>query len=98
MINRAQTRLIYSEYISKGVRYALKETGLKQFPESTQVIVFTHFHFLAGYKEIIGFPILVSEISTPYDFTLGFNSDEESSYKLLKEFDEYQNLYKMEDL
>jgi len=87
----------YVEYISAGVRYALKETGLKTFPESTHIIVFNKYHDLANFDMIIGFPILVTEISTPYDFCLAFNSEEQSNYKLLKEFDEFLNLFSLEE-
>lgn len=96
-IDKVKQRSIYANYIAKGLRFALKETGLKQFPDSTIVMIFSEYHFLAGEDQIIGLPILVSNISTSYDFCLGFSTSEESSYKLLKAFDEFLSLYSMEE-
>ena len=96
MNDLVKLRSQYAEYISAGVRFALKETGLKQFPDSTVIVVSRSYSSLCGLEQIIGFPVVVSDISTSMNFHLAFNSDEESSYKLLVAFTEYLELYEMD--
>ena len=92
-----EKRSMWAEYISVGVRYALKETGKRHFPDSTRIVVFNTYHDLAQFSQLIGFNILVSQISTSYDFCLAFNSEEEQAYKLLTAFEEFIELYHIED-
>ena len=87
----------YVEYISKGVRYALKETGKRHFPDTTRLIVFNTYSPLCGWSQLLGFNILVTDIPSSYEFCLAIASEEESNYKLLKAFLEYLELYPMEN-
>jgi len=92
-----EKRSKWVKYISAGVRYALEETGKKHFPDSTLLIVFNGYHDLAQFDQIIGFNILISNISSSYDFCLAFDVEEVSDYKLLKAFDEFIQLNSVED-
>ena len=92
-----EKRSKWANYISAGVRYALEETGKRHFPDSTRIIVFNDYHDLAQFSQLLGFNILMSNISTSYDFCLAFDSEETSNYKLLKAFDEFIQLNNVED-
>ena len=96
MSDLTERRSQYTEYISAGVRFAMKETGIKQWPESTVIVVTQSTSELCNFDQIIGFPVVVSNIPTSYDFHLAFSSDEEANYKLLTAFTEYCELYEME--
>jgi len=91
-------RSMYINYIAKGIRFTLKETGLKQLPDSTIIILFSKYHLLAGESQILGLPIFISNINTSYDFGLGFNIKEiNPNYKLLEAFNEFLDLYSLEE-
>ena len=95
MVN-LETRGHYSEYMAKGVRYALKETGLRQWPESTIVIVHGAYQPLADLDEILGWPIYVTNTPSSNEFGLAFKSYEEANYGLLKAFNEYLDIAPLE--
>lgn len=85
------TRNKYAEYIASGVRLAIQETGIT-WPDTT--IIITHsWSELAKLDTLIGWPIYITEMSSPYDFHLSFPANNETERRLLKAFDEYMNIY-----
>ena len=84
----------YAEYIAAGVRFALKETGERQFPDSTRIVVLRPTSPLADYNQLIGFNILITDMPSSYEFCLAIGNEEE--HNLLKAFYEYMELYPME--
>lgn len=90
-----QKRSQYAEYISNGIRFAEQETG-RTWPEKT-VIITKPWIDLAELDNIIGFPIFVTEISSEDSFNLSFPASYTDSYLLLKSFNEYLNIYRMEE-
>ena len=85
----------YADYIADGIRFAINETGLN-WPSDT-VIITKPWCKLAEYNDLLGFAIFVTQMESAYDFHLAFKAENEKEYKLLEVFDEYLNLYKMED-
>ena len=96
-MNINKIRSQYADYISAGIRYALIESGLKQWPESTVIIAPLLTSDLALIDSLLGFKVIVSDIPTSFDFHLAFESDEVSSYKLLTYFTEYCELNSIGD-
>lgn len=76
-----------SNAIAYAVREAIKETGIKQFPESTIVLV-SYWDELSNRDTICGWPVYVSNSLGGNEVKLAFKSKEESSYKLLKAFED----------
>lgn len=85
----------YVDYISAGIRYALTETGIKSFPDSV-IILTAAWSDLLHFESIIGYKILVTNIESNYDFGIALPPTEDNN-RLLKAFDEYQQLTDMED-
>lgn len=88
------TRAKYAEYISAGIRFATQETDLP-WPDTT-IIITKPWSELAELDTLVGWPIYITEMQSPYDFHLSFPANEESSRKLLEYFDEYMNLYSLD--
>lgn len=90
-----ETRSKYVEYIAGGIRFAEKETGLI-WPENTGILT-KPWAELSELDTIAGMPVLVTGMESAFDFFPCFNSEEVSSYKLLKAFSEYLQITTMED-
>ena len=91
-MNKRET---YAQYISAALRHAMRETRIK-FPEECFIIT-NYFSDLAQFDELVGMKVLVTNIPSSFDWSIGFNSEEESSYKLLKQIYEFQELYSIEE-
>lgn len=85
----------YAEYISKGIQFALKQTGLSMFPDET-VIVAAVGSPLSQIDTIVGIPVFVADNNSTFEFSLSFPAENESALKLLAAFREYENLYDMD--
>lgn len=87
-----KTRSKYADYIAEGWRYAMKETGLKEWPPGT-IIIAKSYSILAEIDEIIGVKIFVCDIPSAFDFFVAFPAEFQESYKLQDAFMEYLGLY-----
>jgi hypothetical protein len=85
----------YIDYIAEGIRYALKNTKLKEFPEDT-IICVVSYSPLTGLDTICGFPIFICNIDTSFEFFLAFKAHNEKYYKLLTSFKEFLEMYPLE--
>jgi hypothetical protein len=87
-----ETRSKYADYIAAGWRYAMEETGLKEWPSGT-IIIAKSYSILSEIDEIIGIKIFACDIQSPFDFFVAFPSEFQESYKLQDAFMEYLGIY-----
>ena len=80
-----------ANYIAEGLRYAMRETGL-EWPEDT-IIVTKSYDELAEKDDILGMKVYVVDALGPFEWFVGFLSENVNSYKLQKELLEYIDLY-----
>ena len=78
-------------YIAEGLRYAMRETGL-EWPKDT-VIVTKSYSEVADADELLGMKVYVVDALGPFEWFVGFPSENVDSYKLQKELMEYIDLY-----
>ena len=85
------------EYVASAVRYAMIETGLKDW--SGFIVIVNEFE-LNRKQEIIGMPVMVMPMKafSGYTFSLAYPWDiDEKREKALKVILEYQELYTIDD-
>jgi hypothetical protein len=90
-----QRRAVYAEYIASALRFAELETKLK-WPEET-CIVTTSYGELASLDEILGWPILVMDMPSSYEFFVAFPPMCSKVAGLQKAFLEYLDLYNIDE-
>ena len=85
------------EYVAASVRYATKETGLRDWSDFSVVV--NEFE-LEGKQEIIGMPVLIIPMRafSGYSFCLAYPWDiDETREKALKAILEFQELYTIDN-
>ena len=88
---KIERRETLASYIAEGLRYAMRETGL-EWPEGT-VIVTKSYNELAEKDDLLGMKVYVVDALGPFEWFVGFLSENVNSYKLQKELMEYIDLY-----
>jgi len=86
------------EYVAASVRYATKETGLRDWSDFSVVV--NEFE-LEGKQEIIGMPVLIIPMRafSAYEFCLAYPwGIDATREKALKAILEFQELYTMEEI
>jgi len=81
----------YAEYIAKIIRESMRETGL-EWPKET-IICVKPWNKLSELDEIIGMSIWVVNIPTTSEIFPAFPSKNAYSYRLLKAFEEFADLF-----
>lgn len=84
-------RTSFVDYITTGIRFTKKETGLDWPNES--IIIVKSYDSLAQFDEIIGMKVFICDLIGSFDFGIAFPSNHTDKYKLQKAFDEYLSLY-----
>ena len=87
----SEKRSKLASYIAEGLRYAMRETGL-EWPEDT-VIVTKSYNEMADIDEILGMKVYIVDALDPFEWFVGFPSENAYSCKLQKELMEYIDLY-----
>ena len=88
---KIEERAALADYIAEGLRYAMKGTGL-EWPKDT-VIVTKSYNEIADIDEILGMKVYIVDALRPFEWFVGFPSENVKSYKLQKELMEYIDIY-----
>jgi len=81
----------YSNYIAAAIRFSIKETGI-EWPDSV-ILVVKGWHALATVDEIVGIPVFITGMPSPFDFMAAFPAQFEDKKRLLASFLEYLVTY-----
>ena len=80
-----------TDYIVAGLQYAMMETGL-EWPDDTIIVTKTYSE-IADVDEMLGMKVYVVDVLRPFEWFVGFPSENIESYKLQRKLMEYIDLY-----
>ena len=91
-----QRRSEYVQYMAGGLRY-IKQITEHEAPDDT-IIICKSYCELAELDEILGMPIYVSNIPSPFNFFIAFKSKNPTQAKAQAVFLEYMETYELGDV